>query len=62
MNGDHSSLLILKVDFIFVKNSMRKLNIGCVKTKWSANSVFTQAVINEHVKERVCVRIKCPED
>ena len=41
MIGDHSSLLILKVDFIYVKNRILKLNVGCVKTKWPANRVFS---------------------
>ena len=31
VNGDHSSLLILKVDFIYVKNSIRKPNMRAIK-------------------------------
>ena len=31
VNGDHSSLLILKVDFIYVKNMILKLNMRALK-------------------------------
>ena len=48
VNGDHSSLLILKVDSIYVKNSIRKLNMRAIKPSGLQIELFTH-VINEPV-------------